>query len=72
MKTLKQACKEAEVDDDYYVGQMKNTKSENSFFEMKCKCGCSRNKVSVAPAECDLWVLVECKKCKQTLFYNGA
>lgn len=53
----------------------KNTRTdEHGFKSVVCKCGCTRNEVKVvARGEgAGNWLQVQCKRCKNTLYYNGA
>lgn len=41
---------------------------------LRCKCGSCRYEIIVYPGDDSQrdWIMVSCKKCNATLFYNGA
>jgi hypothetical protein len=55
----------------------KNTrKDDDGMKKLQCICGCSRIEARVS-AEidregCGRWLIISCKNCRKTLFYNGA
>jgi len=42
------------------------------FKGITCICGSVRLKAQVAEDEDNSWILLSCKKCNKTLYYNGA
>ena len=47
---------------------------DSLFAKIKCKCGSCRYDVEVAKDDDEnyTWIQVRCKKCGNSLFYNGA
>ena len=40
--------------------------------KLRCKCGSCRYDVEVCKNDdYDTWILISCKKCGKTLYYNG-
>jgi ribosomal protein S27E len=66
-----------ELDHSYpkvYVENCKNTKTDNSWKQIKCICGSTRieAKIIVKGEGTGNWLHVRCKRCGNPLYYNGA